>query len=104
MRTGLGSNPIEADKSMSVINPNETAGSWRAHKRENSVQLYLSGAEGDAAELISARVAGFPVSLSIVPVTDWIDPDQLALGAAAVVEVNPESPASLKRFEKLAAA
>jgi len=89
---------------MSVINPNETAGSWRAHKRENSVQLYLSGAEGDAAELVSARVAGFPVSLSIVPVTDWIDPDQLSVGAAAVVEVNPDSPASLKRFEKLAAA
>jgi len=89
---------------MSVINPNETAGSWRAHKRENSVQLYLSGAEGDAADLISARVAGFPVSLSIVPITDWIDPEQLALGAAAVVEVNPDSAASLKRFEKLAAA
>ena len=89
---------------MSVINPNETAGNWRAHKRENSVQLYLSGAEGDAADLISARVAGFPISLSIVPITDWIDPEQLALGAAAVVEVNPDSPASLKRFEKLAAA
>ena len=89
---------------MSVINPNETAGSWRAHKRENSVQLYLSGAEGDAADLISARVAGFPVSLSIVPITDWIDPDQLAVAAAAVIEVNPEAPASLRRFEKLAAA
>ena len=34
---------------MSVINPNETAKSWRAHKRETSVQLYLSGADGDAA-------------------------------------------------------
>jgi pilus assembly protein CpaE len=89
---------------MSVINPNETAATWRAHKRENSVQLYLSGAEGDAADLIGARVAGFPVSLSIVPLTDWIDPEQVAGGAAAVVEVNPEVPASLKRFEKIAAA
>ena len=89
---------------MSVINPNETAGSWRAHKRENSVQLYLSGAGGDAAELINARAAGFPVGLSIVPTTDWIDPDQLSLAAAAVVEVDAQSPASLKRFEKLAAA
>jgi pilus assembly protein CpaE len=88
---------------MSVINPNETAGSWRAHKRENSVQLYLSGAAGDAAELVSARVVGFPIELSIVPLSDWIDPDQLAGAAAAVVEVNPEAPASLKRFEKLAA-
>jgi pilus assembly protein CpaE len=88
---------------MSVINPNETAGSWRAHKKENSVQLYLSGAEGNPAELINARVAGFPISLSIVPVTDWIDPEQLAFAAAAVVEVDPQTPASLKRFEKLAA-
>jgi pilus assembly protein CpaE len=89
---------------MSVINPNETSGSWRAHKRENSVHLYLSGAEGDAADLISARVANFPVSLSIVPVSDWIDPEQLSLAAAAVIEVDPGSPASLRRFEKLAAA
>src|SRR5215208_3131941 len=89
---------------MSVINPNETAASWRAHKRENSVQLYLSGTAGDAADLIGARVAGFPVSLSIVPLTDWIDPDQVSAGAVAVVEVNPDAPASLKRFEKLAAA
>lgn len=88
---------------MSVINPNETAGSWRAHKKENSVQLYLSGAEGNPAELINARVAGFPISLSIVPVTDWIDPEQLAFAAAAVIEVDPKTPASLKRFEKLAA-
>ena len=34
---------------MSVINPNETAKSWRAHRREAVVHLYLSGAEGDAA-------------------------------------------------------
>jgi pilus assembly protein CpaE len=87
---------------MSVINPNETAGNWRTHKRENSVQLYLSGAEGDAGDLINARVAGFPVGLSIVPIADWIDPEQLSLAAAAVIEVNPDSPASLKRFEKLA--
>jgi pilus assembly protein CpaE len=89
---------------MSVINPNETAGNWRTHKRENNVELYLSGAEGDAADLINARVAGFPLSLSIVPIADWIDPEQLSLAAAAVIEVNPDSPASLKRFEKLAAA
>ena len=31
---------------MSVINTNETAGSWKAHKRETAVQLYLSGADG----------------------------------------------------------
>ena len=75
---------------MSVINPNETAGSWRAHKRENSVQLFLSGADGDPAELIGARVAGFPINLSIVPVTDWIDPEQLSFAAAAVIKLSLE--------------
>ena len=50
---------------MSVINPNETAAAWKAHKREAAVQLYLSGAEGDAAALVGARVAGFPLSLNV---------------------------------------
>ncbi len=45
---------------MSVLNPNETARSWQTAKREASVQLYLSGVEGDSAELAGARVAGFP--------------------------------------------
>ena len=89
---------------MSVINPNETVGSWRAHKREATVQLFLSGANGDAAELVSARVAGFPLGLNIVPLADSIDPEELANAAAAVVEVDPREPASLARFEKLAAA
>lgn len=88
---------------MSVINPNETAGSWRAHKRETAVNLYLSGADGDAAALVGSRVAGFPISLSLVPVEDMIDPEDLAGCGAAVVQVDPGSPASMKRFEKLAA-
>ena len=89
---------------MSVINPNEGAKSWRTHRREAAVQLYLSGAHGDAAELVGARIAGFPLVLSLLAETDWIDPEDLATAAAAVVQVDRESPASVKRFEKLAAA
>jgi len=89
---------------MSVINPNETIGSWRAHKRESAVQLYLSGAEGDAASLVGARVAGFPLGLSLIAVTDAIDPEELAGAAAAVIQVDSGMPASVKRFEALAAA
>ena len=63
---------------MSVINPNETAASWKAHRREAAVQLYLSGADGDAAGLVGARVAGFPLSLNVGPLTDPIDPEDLA--------------------------
>lgn len=86
------------------MNPNETTGSWKAHKREASVQLMLTGADGDAAALVGARVAGFPVSLSLMPVADPIDPEDLAGSAAAVVQVDPGEPASMKRFEMLASA
>jgi pilus assembly protein CpaE len=89
---------------MSVINPNETAQSWRTHRREATVQLYLSGAHGDAAELIGARIAGFPLALSLLGETDRIDPEELATAAAAVVQVDRDSPASMTRFQKLAAA
>lgn len=89
---------------MSVINPNEAGKSWRTHRREAAVQLYLTGAHGDAAELVGARIAGFPLALSLLAETDWIDPEDLALAAAAVVQVDRDSPASVKRFQKLALA
>ena len=87
---------------MSVISPNETALNWKPNKREAAVQLYLSSAEGDAGELVAARVAGFPLSLNLLATTDWINPEELTDSAAAVVQVDASSPASVKRFEKLA--
>ena len=89
---------------MSVLNPNETNRSWQTAKREATVQMYLSGVEGDSADLIGSRVAGFPLSLNIIPVTDWIDPAEIAAAAAAVIQVDPDTPASIKRFQKLAQA
>ena len=89
---------------MSVINPNETTKSWKASKREPGVQLYLSGVEGDAGALVGQRVAGFPLSLSVMPVDDWIDPQELSAAAAGVVQVDVDSAASVKRFQKLAQA
>ena len=67
------------------------------------MHLYLSGADGDAAELAAARVAGLPVYLSIMPTTDWINPDELGGAAAAVIQVDADTAASIKRFQKLAA-
>jgi pilus assembly protein CpaE len=87
---------------VSVITPNETALNWKATKREQAVQLYLSGAEGDAAELATARVAGFPVYLNILPTTDWINPEELEGAVAAVIQVDADAAASIKRFQKLA--
>ena len=87
---------------MSVITPNETALNWKANKRERGVHLFLSGVEGDAAELAATRVAGLPVHLSILPTSDWINPEELAGAAAAVIQVDADSAASMKRFQKLA--
>ena len=87
---------------MSVINPNETARSWKTSKREAAVQLYVSGMEGDAAALVGARVAGFPLGLNIIPAADAIDPEELSGAAAAVIQVDVENAASVKRFETLA--
>lgn len=89
---------------MSVISPNETARSWKASKREHSVQMYLSGVEGDAGALVGARVAGFPLSLSVMQTTDWISPEELSGAAAAVIQVDASNDASIKRFQKLARA
>jgi pilus assembly protein CpaE len=86
---------------VSVITPNETALDWKASKHEAAVHLYLSGGEGDAAELATRRVAGHPVSLNILPTTDWINPDEIAGAVAAVIQVDADSSASIKRFQKL---
>ncbi|WP_294070690.1 pilus assembly protein CpaE [Sphingomonas sp.] len=89
---------------MSAMNPNETTRTWQTNRRDLGVDLYLSGFEGDPAELVGAQVAGFPVHLSIAPVTDWIDPQDLGSAAAAVIQVDSDTPASIKRFQKLAQA
>ena len=87
---------------MSVISPNETSLSWKANKREQAVQLYLSSAEGDAGALVAIRIAGFPLGINIVPTTDWINPQELSGSAAAVVQVDTDNATSIKRFQKLA--
>ena len=87
---------------MSVINPNETTTGWRSSKREAAIQLYLSGVEAAEADLVGATAAGLPIAVNIVPVTDWIDPDELGKAAVALIQVDPDNAASLKRFQKIA--
>src|SRR4051794_14633692 len=87
---------------MTALNPNETVRSWQTSKREAAVQLYLSGVEGDSADLLGARAGGFPLSLNIVPVSEWIDPEELSKAIAGVIQVDPDTPSSIKRFQKLA--
>ena len=87
---------------MSVINPNETARSWQAAKREAAVQLYLSGCRGRFRRSSSASRRRLPGQPQHPADTDWIDPEELSAAAAAVVQVDPDTPASIKRFQKLA--
>lgn len=88
---------------MSALPPLQDNKSWRPQSREAGVQLYLSGASGDASELLGARTAGFPLTLNLIPVTEWIDESEINDAAAAVIQVDADAPASVKRFEKLAA-
>jgi len=87
---------------MTAYSENETQSGWRPQRREAPLRLYLTNAEGDTSELVGVRAAGLPLELNLVPVTDWIDPDELNGSAAAVVEVDASTPASIKRFQKLA--
>jgi pilus assembly protein CpaE len=87
---------------MSVINPNETASQWRTAGPESAVQIYLHAIDADSADLVEARVAGFPLSLNIVDAIDAVDPKELESASAAVIQVDPGSPDSIKHFQKLA--
>lgn len=88
---------------MSAFTPNETSKVWHPERSEATVQLYLSGAEGDAGAIVGARVAGYPLQLNIVSTTEPISAEDLGAAAAAVIQVDPESADSMKRFQKLAA-
>lgn len=87
---------------MSVIHPNETARTWQTDGREPSIHLYVSEVVGDAATLVDRKIANFPVRLNTVAGSDWIDASELAGLPAAVIQVDPDSPASIKRFQQLA--
>jgi pilus assembly protein CpaE len=87
---------------VSVINPNEASGSWHSSKREAAVQLYLSSVEGAESDLVGTRVGGLPVAINIAAVSDWIDPDELSKAVVAMVQVDADNAASIKRFQKLA--
>lgn len=87
---------------MSVINPNETSLSWKTSKREPSARLFLAETEGDVGALVAERIAGFPIELNMISATDWINPDEFSGAAAAIIQVDSENGASIKRFQKLA--
>lgn len=86
---------------MTAMKPNETSKSWRPPARLAPVQLYLSDRHADALVLAGARVSGYHIELAPIEPSVSIDPRNLASIAAAVVEVAPDDPQSLARFEAL---
>jgi pilus assembly protein CpaE len=75
-----------------------------ASKRQAAVPLYLSGADSDTSALVGTRVAGFPLTLNLIGESDRIDADDLTSCAAALIQVDRDNPASVKRFQAVAAA
>jgi pilus assembly protein CpaE len=94
----------ERKSNMSDLSSSPERKGWQPGSREAAVQLYLSVAEGNAGDLLGARAGGWPLELNLVAATDWIDVAELAEANCAVVQVDADSPASIKRVEKLAAA
>jgi pilus assembly protein CpaE len=89
---------------MSELSSSPRRSGWSPEGREGTVRLYLSGAAGDATDLVGTRAAGWTLELNIIAITDWIDPAELTGAACAVIQVDADTPASIKRFERLAAA
>lgn len=82
-------------------NPPNTS-RWHAEPRQAPVRLFLAGDRGDAGALLGAKVGDYPIEVELCAVTDWIDPAQVATAAAAIIQVDADSPAAIKRFERLA--
>ena len=87
---------------MSMHSPDRPSAQWMADTGPAPVRLLLAGAEGEVSSLVGAKAAGFPLELVIADPADTIDPSVLSGAAAAVVQVNCDSPASIARFEQLA--
>jgi pilus assembly protein CpaE len=87
---------------MSVHNPDRPNSQWMADTGPAPVRLFLSGADGEANQLVGARAAGFPLDLVIVDPAQPIDQSMLAGASAAVVQVTDGDDKSVARFKQLA--
>ena len=87
---------------MSVHSPDRPSTQWMADTGPAPVRLLLAGVEGEANELVAARVAGFPLELVIVDTAQPVDESVLAGAAAAVVQVTEGDDRSIARFRQLA--
>lgn len=87
---------------MSVHSPDRTHAQWKADTGPAPVRLLLDGVEGNASDLVGAKVADFPLEVVLAGAGEDVDASVLAGSAAAVIQVNEGDPASVARFKKLA--
>jgi pilus assembly protein CpaE len=87
---------------MSVHSSDRPSAQWMADTGPAPVRLLLAGVEGEANELVAARVAGFPLELVIIDTEQPIDESILAGAAAAVVQVTDGDDRSIAQFKRLA--
>ena len=87
---------------MSVHNPDRPSAQWMADTGPAPVRLLLTGAEGQANELVGARAAGFPLELVIIDPAEPIESSTLMGAAAAVIQVTEGDDRTIDRFKQLA--
>lgn len=87
---------------MTMYSPDRPNSGWMADTGPAPVRLLLAGVEGEASELVGARIAGFPLELVILDPAQQIDAAVLDGAAAAVIQVSADDPKSVARFEQLA--
>ena len=89
---------------MTVHSSDRPNAQWMANTGPAPVRLLLAGVEGEANELMGARVAGFPLELVIADPSQQVDPSFLGGAAAAIIQVSADDPQSMARFEQLSGA
>lgn len=89
---------------MSDMNPSKTSTKWQSAGSQLTLPIFVSEVVGDLSDLVEGNVAGFAIQINLVNGSDWIDPNDLANAPAAIVQVDGDNGASIKRFQQLAAA
>lgn len=90
---------------MGVVNKGEIRKrNWAVRREDGSVQVILSPAEITAAEMAAGEIAGFGVTMNMLPASAPIPDEIVERGQVLVVEVEPGADASLNRLAALRAA
>jgi pilus assembly protein CpaE len=92
------------DGNVEAVNIPETRGTgWTLRTDEATAQLVLSQSEIVASQIPAGTIAGFSVVVNALPNDAALSEEIVQPGKVLVVEVNPDSPASLARLDRFRA-